>query len=73
MVNAQLVLLAPDRSWRLDEDTKRIGRAGLAHARAVLADAAPMRGLRADDLPTITLPTSARPTPRELQQLAPAA
>lgn len=41
MVNAQLVLLTPDGSWKLDEDTKRIGRAGLAQARAVLAEAVP--------------------------------
>ncbi len=34
---AQLRLLAPDGSWMLDERTKRIGREGLAKARAVLA------------------------------------
>ncbi len=34
---AQLHLLATDGSWMLDERTKRIGREGLARARAVLA------------------------------------
>ena len=38
MANAQLVLLPSDSKWKLDEDTLRIGRAGLAQARAILAD-----------------------------------
>lgn len=39
MANAQLVLLPTDSKWKLDEDTRRIGRAGLAQARAILAEA----------------------------------
>lgn len=34
---AQLVLLPTRTQWRLDDDTRRIGRAGIARARAILA------------------------------------
>lgn len=37
MKNAQLTLLSDDRPWRLDEGTRRVGREGLAKARAALA------------------------------------
>ncbi len=37
MKTAQLVLLPTTKSvWRLDEETKRVGRSGLAQAREVL-------------------------------------
>ena len=37
----QLTLLeVPERSWKLDERTREIGRKGLAEARKALADAA---------------------------------
>jgi hypothetical protein len=32
----QLILITPDRSWRLDDATRRRGREGVAAARAVL-------------------------------------
>ena len=38
MANAQLILLPADGNWKLDEHTKRIGRAGLAQARAALME-----------------------------------
>jgi len=39
-MNTQLRLIDPaEVSWRLDEHTKRIGRQGLARARAALAAA----------------------------------
>lgn len=37
MKTAQLTLISDDRPWRLDEGTRRIGREGLAKARAALA------------------------------------
>ena len=50
MNTAHLTLLADDRPWRLDEGTRRVGRQGVANARAALAAravAAP--GERRDD------------------------
>lgn len=38
MNTTQLRLLTDDAPWKLDEDTRRIGRAGIDRARAVLAD-----------------------------------
>ena len=38
MANAQLTLVPADTNWKLDEETKRIGREGLAQARAALAE-----------------------------------
>jgi hypothetical protein len=48
----QLVLLdgggvAPRREWQLDEKTRRIGRVGVAQARAILRDAHPADERRA--------------------------
>ena len=37
MKTAQLTLLSDERPWRLDEGTRRVGREGLAKARAALA------------------------------------
>ena len=37
MKTAQLTLLADERPWRLDEGTRRVGREGVARARAALA------------------------------------
>ena len=37
MNTAQLTLIADDRPWRLDEGTRRVGRQGVAKARAALA------------------------------------
>lgn len=34
--NAQLSLIQTPRSWRLDERTREVGRAGIAQARAAL-------------------------------------
>jgi len=40
MSNRRLLLLEPgEHDWRLDEDTKRRGKAGVATARAALAEA----------------------------------
>ncbi len=39
MVQAQLLLVTTDPTWRIDSSTRRIGRAGLAQARAALAAA----------------------------------
>lgn len=39
MVQAQLLLIPTDSAWRLDPSTRRIGRQGLALARAALAAA----------------------------------
>ena len=48
----QLVLLdgggvIPRREWQLDEKTRRIGRVGVAQARAILRDAQPAGERRA--------------------------
>ena len=40
MVQAQLLLLPTDTTWRLDPSTRRIGREGIAAARAALAASA---------------------------------
>lgn len=40
----QLTLL-PSNAWELDEDTKRIGRTGLASAREVLASKTAIRSI----------------------------
>lgn len=37
MKTAQLTLIDDDRPWRLDDGTRRVGREGLAKARAALA------------------------------------
>ena len=37
MKTAQLTLISDERPWRLDEGTRRVGREGLAKARAALA------------------------------------
>lgn len=42
MTSAQLELINPDRSWKLDRRTVEVGRAGLAQARAALAAATPV-------------------------------
>ncbi|MEZ5228816.1 MAG: hypothetical protein R2710_19770 [Acidimicrobiales bacterium] len=39
MVQAQLLLLPTDTTWRLDPSTRRIGREGIAAACAALAAA----------------------------------
>jgi hypothetical protein len=36
----QLALLEPEPDWRLDEQTREVGRAGVAQARAALRAAA---------------------------------
>jgi hypothetical protein len=38
MATAQLALITPERSWKLDRQTVEVGRAGVAQARAVLAE-----------------------------------
>lgn len=43
----QLLEQAPD--WRLDDETRAVGRQGLAAARAALAAARPSPAPRADD------------------------
>lgn len=49
-MTSQLRLIDPtDVEWRLDEQTKEVGRRGLARARAALRDARPTAGLEADD------------------------
>jgi hypothetical protein len=37
MKTAQLTLISTERPWKLDDGTRRVGREGLAKARAVLA------------------------------------
>lgn len=64
MVQAQLQLIPEKRSWRLDADTRRVGRAGLAQARAALA--------AADSPPDITAARAAPITERQ-SDFAPAA
>ncbi len=39
MVQPQLLLLPTDNTWRIDPSTRRIGREGIAAARAALAAA----------------------------------
>jgi hypothetical protein len=39
---------APDSDWRIDEPTRRVGRRGLAEARAALARASALEDTRAD-------------------------
>lgn len=39
MATAQLQLISTDKSWKLDERTVEIGRAGVAQAREALASA----------------------------------
>ena len=41
MKSAQLQLISTEQSWKLDEHTIEVGRAGLAAARAALANAVP--------------------------------
>jgi len=36
--NAQLTLIDTPRTWRLDDRTRAVGRAGIARARAALRD-----------------------------------
>lgn len=43
----QLVLLDPEPDWRIDEQTRAIGRAGLAEAREALQSALQRAGARA--------------------------
>jgi hypothetical protein len=40
MKSAQLQLINTEQSWKLDEHTIEVGRAGIAAARAALANAA---------------------------------
>ncbi len=47
MVQAQLLLLPTDTTWRIDPSTRRIGREGLAEARAALAAASHTNALLA--------------------------
>jgi hypothetical protein len=49
------------QAWRLDERTRRIGRKGLAEARAALVDA--RRGARAPDPPRPSPPLGDRQRP----------
>ncbi len=42
MTTSQLTLLVSEDHWKLDEKTRRIGRDGIARARAVLAAHAPV-------------------------------
>jgi len=37
MKTAQLTLISTERPWKLDDGTRRVGREGLAKARAALA------------------------------------
>ncbi len=37
MKTAQLTLISTERLWKLDDGTRRVGREGLAKARAALA------------------------------------
>lgn len=46
-MNTQLRLLDSNRTWRLDERTREIGRAGVAQARAALRESA-RHGIGAD-------------------------
>ena len=51
MVQAQLLLLPNDTNWHLDPSTRRIGREGLAQARAALAAAAATQATQATTIP----------------------
>lgn len=42
MASAQLQLIHSDDSWKLDQHTIEVGRAGIAAARAALANARPV-------------------------------
>lgn len=44
-MSKQLRLIEPDNSWRLDPETREIGRKGIANARQALRDSHPGYGV----------------------------
>jgi hypothetical protein len=55
--NAQLSLIQTPRSWRIDERTREVGRAGIAQARAALRNG---RQTRTQDPPSSEAQTPER-------------
>jgi hypothetical protein len=61
MTKQQLTLIDTQPAWRLDEKTRRVGREGIAEARAVLAAS---RRARSSGPPADDGPQTGRTTPR---------